>query len=160
MMMLARSEGRRNTDPFVLFAEPSLQPTPGGEDQYDLTFFVHGTRYVPAASQARLDSLAAGEPLWPMWDWQNPKDPNAVMLRTADHHAAGWVPRFHVGDVRRLREAGARLHIEVVKVNAATESYWARVLCRLRSTAPPGFRPLASDEFEPLAAPELLVARA
>ena len=95
-----------------------------------------------------------------MWDWQNPKDVDAVMLRTEDNHALGWIPRFYVGDVRRLREAGGRLQVEAVKVNGATTPHWARVLCRLRSTAPPGFRPLASEEFEPLAAPELLVARA
>lgn len=158
VLMLARSEGRRNTDPFVVFPEPSLTSMDRGQLQYDLTFFVHGVRYMPDAAQRRVDALGAADRLWPMWDWENPRDVNAITLRTEDNHMLGWLPRYYAADVQRLRASGCDIDIRVVKVNSIQEPHWARLLCRLRSAAPPDFRPLADAAFEPLAAPELLAA--
>jgi hypothetical protein len=152
--ILAVTEGRRATDNLELFP----CPVPDAEGCYLNKFFLHGIRYVPDAALERIAALANGERLIPMFDDLNPHDPEAVAVRTADDQRRmliGYVPRYLAREVRLLCESChpefIDLRVERVNPGAPLQQ---RLLCRMNSCWPEGFRPCEHDDFQPI--PSLL----
>ncbi len=147
--ILARNRGLRPQDPFEVFARPLVQTKTGA--RFSTTFFVHGVRHAPQTAQARVMTLAQGDPLLPMLDLGNPEDPEAIALRTGDRHLIGFVPRYYVADLSRVLSERPTFTVE--RINPPPAPTQQRVLCRVdgpwRSSAPP----LSDGDYRPLATP-------
>lgn len=151
MEILVRSGGRRTTDKFEVFGLP-LRATPEGALRYDLTFFVHGMRYVPHAEE-RAMRLVRHSVLRLMDDWQNPHHGSAVALRTdEDASLLGWLPRYYCDDIAYLRGIGVQPNVVVERVNPSPAPVQHLLLARLLAPWPTSERPpLAGDEYLPIA---------
>jgi hypothetical protein len=147
--ILGVTEGIRQTDQVEVF------PCPMRDENgcYLNKFFLHGLRYMPDAAKARVFELKEGEALFPMPDFCNPTDSNAVALRPAEgeRFIIGYVPRYLAGDVwRLLSECGLdslRLSVHRVNRDAPLQQ---RLLCRMTACWPDAFRPCSDESFEPI----------
>jgi len=150
--LLAVTEGRRVTDSIELFP----CPIPDQVGCYLNKFFLHGVAYVAAAAQQRIAALEPGEPLVLMFDNFNEYDPKAVAVRTHDvreRFLIGYVPRYLAREVRQLCASCdpdfIELAVERVNTGAPLQQ---RLLCRMNSCWPEGFRPCADETFQPIPA--------
>jgi len=141
--ILARSGGRRVTDPLEVFAEL----VPHG-DRFETHFFVRGTRYQPGAEEA-IATLRPGDELHLQHEPTNAFNPKAHLLLCHDRRAIGHVPDYLVDNLRELVEHDPSLKVEVVRVNPMPAPSQQRLLAKLdvSSTAP---RPHRGPRFEPI----------
>lgn len=149
--ILARSGGRKVTDSLEVFARPERN----ADGDYSIHFLLHGLSHTPVPSVERASRLNRGEQLLLMRDFQNPKDPDALALRTAetverDIYIVGYVPRYLRGDILKLIQLKATPHIFVERVNPSPAPVQFRVLCRAIMPWPEGFEPLSGPEYQPL----------
>lgn len=147
--VLARSEGRRETDLLELFSPPERD---SGSGAYLHHFLVRGVRHIPHADKA-VECLKTDDRLYWMLDRQNPFDARAVALRTEDYCLVGFMPHYLVEDLEELGERDARLSIFVEKVNRSPAPFHHRLLCRLEVVSGNGFQPFATSRYRPVAAP-------
>jgi hypothetical protein len=143
--ILARSGGRRITDPLEIFAE--LVPAAG---RYEAHFFVRGIRHLQGAEDAAL-RLQPGERLRLKHEPTNSFNANAHLVVCHDGRAVGYVPDYLVDDLKELVEKDESLRVEVARVNEPPAPSQQRLLCKLSisSNAPlphrgPRFEPLSS----------------
>ncbi len=149
--ILARSGGRKVTDSLEVFPRPERTST----GEYHAHFLLHGMSHMPEHAVDRAALLRAGEPLLIMRDFQNPKDPEALALRTAetverDMYILGYVPRYLRGDILKLLKTGHVPHIVVERVNPPPAPVQFRILCKAIQRWPQGFEPFSDPEFAPL----------
>jgi hypothetical protein len=154
--ILARSGGRKATDALELFPLPERNE----EGEYSFHFLVHGINHVPRENVERAMFLERGERLLAMWDFENPEDPNAVALRTAekfdkDVYIVGYCPRYLRSEILRLIKAGSIPRISVAQVNRAPAPAQFRLLCRAVVKAPAGFEPFNEPDFQPVASADV-----
>lgn len=143
--ILARSGGRRVTDPLEVFAE--LIPV---GDRFEAHFFVRGIRYLDGAEDAALQ-LHAGDRLRLAHEPSNQFNSNAHLVICHDGRAVGYVPDYLVDDLKTLVEQDDSLRVEVVRVNQPPAPSQQRLLCKLSmSAAAP--RPHRGPRFEPISA--------
>lgn len=150
LQMLARNRGRRSTDPFEVFPRPMVETDDG--PRFRTTFFVHGVRHGPEAAQARAARLVEGELLYPMRDWSNPEDPQAIALRTGDRYLIGYVPRYYCADLMRVYASVGSPSIVVQRVNPPPAPTQQRVLSRIDARWTFAEPPLSEGDYRPLAA--------
>jgi len=149
--ILGVTEGMRQTDSVEVFPCPS----PDSSGCYVNKFFLHGLRWMPPAAHERITRLEAGEPLFMMADFFNPSDPQAVALRTsrADQMLIGYVPRYLAKDVWQFLSGCntdfMKVVVERVNKDAPLQQ---RLLCRMNSCWPEGFRPCSDEAFLPIPA--------
>ena len=148
MAILARTGGERQTDQIELFPVPAAQQ----DGCYFTHCLVRSVRYMPQASQDRIDRLHRNERLLAAGDFQNEVDPNAVLLRTADNYLVGYLPAYLTADVWQLREHCERLVVEVDRVNGPPAEAHHRLLVCVKACWPDGFVPYSTPEFQPIAA--------
>ena len=157
LVILSRSGGKRTTDSFEVFPLPE----PNEEGEYHIRFFAHGLRHFPEASAQRIARLTPGDKLMVAWDWQNPHDPTAMVLRThdafhGDRHLVGYCPRYLAKDVLVvcLQSYGENpdrpMTVTVERVNPPPAPLQVRLLCALKACWPEGFQPFSSPEYEPI----------
>ena len=152
LALLARSGGERATDTLEVFPQPEKD----AQGNYRVHFFAHGVRHENAAAVERAAELEPGDPLLMMGDFQNPKDPRALALRTTaqepqDKHLMGYLPRYLLDDVRRLLdedEEAARVKVE--RINRPPAPVHFRILCRLEMRWPSRFQPFDTPAYKPL----------
>ncbi len=97
--LLGKSGGARATDALQVF--PCPEPTP--ENNYVVEFFSHGIRHLPQPARERIGDLTSGESLFLVQDLQNPNDPSALLMRTADPLSiVGYCPRFYSAEFSKL----------------------------------------------------------
>lgn len=149
LTVLARSEGRRLTDAFEVFPFPLVEGPTGR--RFAVHFFAHGLRHMPPAARERALQLSPGERLFLMADWQNPEDPEAMALRTADKHLIGYAPRYYANDLRALFTAPVPVELEVARTNPPPAPIQQRILCRLDAPWPFENQPLTGLAYESLA---------
>ncbi len=143
--VLARSEGRRQTDNIEVFPEPTLE---GGAVR--CLFLVHGIRHIPGAEEA-VDSLAVGERLSIVPDPQNPADRWAVGLRDGGFRLLGWVPRYLTELIHRPLEVlgPSAVDVRAEHVGARNGPIHLRLLCQLHAQWPHAqVWPFAGPEVE------------
>ena len=129
-------------------------PLPDGDGSFLNKFFLHGVRWMPDSAIKCIGQLQPGDVLGLMPDYSNVHDRNAVALRTLSRKARyliGYVPRYLAHDVRSLlNECDPEfLKVVVERVNADAPLQH-RLLCRMRSCWPEGFRPCRGEAFQPI----------
>ncbi|MBI3682587.1 MAG: HIRAN domain-containing protein [Acidobacteria bacterium] len=149
-VILARNGGRRVTDTLEVFPRPEQT-----EQGYQVHFLLHGLRHMPEAAVERTLKLQPDERLLPMIDLQNPRDPEAIALCTAetsqkDVHVIGYCPRYLRRDFRKLLKTEEQsFKVTVVRVNPPPAPLQFRVLCRASTKWPADFEPFSDIEYEP-----------
>ena len=147
--VLARSEGRRQTDEIEVFAEPTLQ---GGVARG--IFWVRGIRELPGSAEA-VTSLAVGDHLFALADAEEGVDGGAVLLRDGDFRPLGWVPGHLAVLIRQaMSDTGPdAVSISVEHVGAGNGPVDLLVLCGLQLHWPQASEwPFEGPEFEVVAA--------
>ncbi len=152
MALLARGGPRKIGEKLEIF--PCPEPDENG--RYHIHFFSHGLRHFPQASIDRVERLMPGDTLLLVLDMQNPHDPRAIMLRTAetesnDIHLVGYCPRYLLDDALVLMlQTHASPTVTVQRVNPAPAPIQFRLLVRLTMVWPKGFRPFMSRSYLPI----------
>jgi hypothetical protein len=149
--ILARSGGRKVTDSLEVFPEPERDVS----GKYLTHFLLHGLSHMPESAVQRASRLSQGETLLVMRDFQNPRDPEAIALRTAetfehDLYIVGYVPRYLRGDILKLMNLGSSPEVVVQRVNPSPAPVQYRVLCKAVMPWPEGFEPFSEGEYQPL----------
>lgn len=145
---LARSRGIRATDSLQLFPIPE-----NVKGKYEVTFFSHGIRHLPANYIERVSHLSKGNKLYLMRDIQNEYDSLALALRTDDPvEIVGYCPRFFVKDFDSLiaKNGQEKTKVSIVKVNVNSPLQF-RLLCKFSTSWPKGFIPFDDRIFQPVA---------
>lgn len=146
LVLLGRTEGRKQTDSVEVFP----QPTPDSHGCFVNYFFAHGVRYHLPNAGPILDDLQPGDRLDLRPQPLNPADPNAVAVFSSGT-PLGYVPKYLAADVKRLieecPEPTVRLTVERVNADAPTQQ---RLLCRLNACWPPAFQPCQGESYQPL----------
>jgi len=149
LMILARSGGTRKTDDIELFPMPVPETTSGC---YSTHCLIRAIRYMPPSAESRILGLQPNEQLLVMWDVQNPVDPQAAALRTADNHLVGYMPAYLTRDVWKLNRECGTLDVFVERVNPPPAEVHHRLLCRVVACWPDRFRPFDDEVFQPMEA--------
>ncbi|MFA5865734.1 MAG: DNA-binding protein [Phycisphaerae bacterium] len=150
--LLARSGGRRATDTLEVF--PCPEPDENG--QYHIHFFVHGLQYLPPPSQERVSRLKPGEVLLMAYDFQNPYDNLALMLRTndaspGDRYIVGYCPRYLKMDMLTiLNSCSVQPKVLVERVNLPPAPFKFRLLCNMTGCWPCDFQPFLDKAYQPI----------
>jgi len=113
---------------------------------------LHGFRHLAAEEQERALRLRRAEELSAVREPTNQYDPNAIRLWTQDRVSVGYVPRYLAGDACQLLKQCTYFKVFVEQVNPAPAPLQQRVLCRLRSCWPRGFRPCTALFYKPIPA--------
>jgi len=146
IVLLARSEGQRETDSITLHACPEKDAT----GRYRCIFFSHGLRhgYRPENAEERLKTLQADDRLFPAFDVQNRKDPEAILLRTDDPiQFMGYCPRYLAQDFKKLQRDAKDFRIVVARVNLDAPPRF-KLLCEASSSWPEGFSPCSGEDYQ------------
>lgn len=144
--ILARTGGRRATDPYELFGE--FEPT-ATEHEWETRFFVRSLRHLDLPQV--IDRLAPAQPLFCMHDAQNPVDRSAIALRTEGSALAGYCPAYLVDELLPLlRKDPSAVRVSVERINPEPAPLQYRVQCHLRIRTEPGFHAYRSGRFEPI----------
>ena len=148
LVILARTEGVRETDSLTVF--PCPEPDPEGK--YVVHFFSHGVRHLLDEARVRIAKLYAGERLYLMPDPQNPFDACAIALRTDDPASiVGYCPRYISRDfLAVLANNPDAVQVQVKRVNTEAPIQ-LRLLCTLTAKWPEKFKPCSSEDFAELA---------
>ncbi len=130
--ILARSGGRRVTDPLEVFAE--FVPS---RDRFEAHFFARGIRHRVGAEEA-VTQLQSGDELRLEPEPSNEFNARAHLLLCHDGRSVGYVPDYLTDDLGELAERDPSLKVDVVRVNLAPAPSQQRLLCRLSvsSSAP------------------------
>ena len=147
MVLLARSEGKRETDSFTVFPCPE----PDEEGKYELHFFAHGLRYLPEGAIAKIEQFQVGDKLWLAYEFQNEYDTRALTLNTQDHYIVGYCPRYLsrlVFDV--LMRSPQLVDVRVEKINHSPTPLKFRLLCRMTYSTLDGIQPFSQEEYQPI----------
>lgn len=148
LSVLARTGGKRETDPLTLF----LCPEKKDDDTYHMHFFSHGIRYLPDQTIQFIDNLSPGTRLFLMPDSQNPYDAYALALRTDDPvMIVGYCPRYLSSDSLYLLKEGPdtpKVLVEQVNHDAPIQ---LRLLCSLTAPWAKRFQPCSGGDYEVLA---------
>lgn len=147
MEMLSIDGGFRATDSFEVF--PKIETREDGS--FRCRFFLHGWRHVSPEAQLRLDKLTAGEALYLAVELTNPATGTAIQIQTEDYHMIGWAPRYLLKDLMAAMSQSPRQYSAfVVRVNPVPAPSKQRVLIELCGHYPAGYKPMSSQEFQPL----------
>ena len=148
--ILARSGGTSVSDSLEVFPEPERLD----DGTYTFHFFVRGLRHQAEASSPRAEDLAEGEHLLLMPDVQNPFDPTAFALRTAetfrrDMHLLGYLPRYIAGEVQKWSwKEISEATVSVARINPAPAPSHLRILASINLKWPGGEEPFRSSDYE------------
>lgn len=148
LKMLGLTEGIKPTDHLEFFQ----CPVKSNDNQYKVTFTLHGLQYFPTNVIQRVNELKEGERLYLVPDPQNEWDRNAIMLRTSDPvYSIGYCPRYLSQDFSALLK---NANVDNVKVSVKKVNKDAplslRLLCQIVAPWPVGFRPCGQEDFTPL----------
>ncbi len=153
--LLARSGGKRATDTLAVFPCPEKD----AEGLYHIHLFIHGLSHMTPGAITRAETLVPGEMLLVMPDIQNPKEPQALMVRTAemfpgDLSLLGYFPQYLIDDLAHLLKTSddqpGAIKVVVERVNPVPAPVQFRLLCCVSMKWPEGFRPFASPSYQPI----------
>lgn len=144
LLLLGRTEGRKQTDAVEVF--PS--PVPDSHGCYVNFFFAHGIRFHLPNAGPVLQILRPGDRLELRAQPLNPVDKNAVAIFSKGT-PLGYVSRYLAADVKYLIEKcptqEVKLVVQRINLDAPTQQ---RLLCRLNACWPAGFEPCRSESFQ------------
>lgn len=143
--VLERSNGRRLTDRFEVFAPPQVK---GGTATF--VFFTRGLRHRPIEVQQRWEHEPPPRPLGARPDTHNSFDENAVMLYAADGTPIGYVPRYYSASVANLMRTGKLPVIKLLRHNPLPAPVQERILVQLEIPVPNEWEFGTEAEFKTL----------
>nr|VFJ94520.1 MAG: hypothetical protein BECKLFY1418B_GA0070995_105914 [Candidatus Kentron sp. LFY]VFJ98581.1 MAG: hypothetical protein BECKLFY1418A_GA0070994_108510 [Candidatus Kentron sp. LFY] len=147
MELLARSGGQRATDWFCVY--PEVEPNKQGEAV--LYFFSHGVRHLDSTGQEAIRHLKTGDPLQSIAEDDNPHDPRALLLETAQSVPVGYCPRYLNRGLRSIQDRDRTLlRVEVERANPDAPLQF-QLLCKAVFALPEGLDLYATEEHQPLA---------
>jgi hypothetical protein len=150
--ILSRSGGRRVTDNLEVFPCPQ----PDELDRYHIHFFAHGLSYLPKESINRINDLKPEDSLLLAWDFQNPHDPLAIMLRTndtyeGDRYIVGYCPRYLLPDAYDImNKCPDPPRVTVERINPPPAPLQLRLLCNMTTCWPEDFKPCSNEMYQPI----------
>ena len=148
MVLLARSEGKRETDSLTVFPCPE----PDEKGKYELHFFAHGLRYLPAGAIARIEQFQIGDKLWLAHEFQNEYDTRALTLNTQDHHIVGYCPRYLLSNVFDVLMRSPNLvDVRVERINHSPTPLRFRLLCKMTYSTLDRMKPFSQERYQPIA---------
>ena len=154
MVLLARSEGRRETDSLTVFPYPELDE----EGKYELHFFAHGLRYLPKSAIARIEQFQVGDKLWLAHELQNEYDAKALTLNTQDHYIVGYCPRYLLSNVLNvLMESPQSVDVRVDRINRSPTPLRFRLLCKMTCSVLNEIQPFSQEEYQTIGKEELVI---
>jgi len=145
MELLARSDGRRTTDWLCVY--PEVEPDERGE--VALYFFSHGVCHLDGAERAAIARLKPGEPLGLIPEKDNPHDPHALVLETAESVLVGYCPRYLAEGLGRVLEK-TLIHVQVERANPDAPPVFL-LLCKATFVLPEGLDLYATEKHRLLA---------
>lgn len=124
--VLAVSGGQRTGDTYEVTPMPA-------EGSVDITFLVHGIRYLTESERAHIDTLKAGQELQLVREPTNSTNPRATLVTDKGDIKLGYVPDPLVTHVA---EAMGRPHhrLTVERVNPPAAGFHMRLLVRLQAS--------------------------
>lgn len=151
--ILARSGGLRTTEhgEIELFAPPQRR----ADGAYEAYFLVRGIRHVDPKHEV-VAALRERDRLFCVLDVQNPKNPEAVLLRTAGSIAdglglVGYVPDYLCHDVSILLRRHCDVRVIIARINDSPRvPVQNRLVCRLEASMPADLRPFSDPKFAPI----------
>jgi hypothetical protein len=146
-LILARSEGRKVTDHIEVTAPPEFDAASRTWVYYG---FARGVRHLPGAEDA-VRQVKAGDELQIDRDGTNEWDARALLVLRSDRARLGFVPHVLIEDFGALMDQGALVRAQVARVNLPPAPLQQRLLVRFAAQDRPGFAPMSSARFEPLA---------
>lgn len=153
MLMLARSEGKRETDSLIVFPYPKLDE----EGKYYLHFFAHGVRHLPPGSIERMNQLKTGDKLWLAHEFQNEYDSKALMLTTEDHYILGYCPRYLINYVFEIvQQQPNYVDVSVERVNLPPTPFQFRLFCKMSYFLLDDVKPFSQEEYQPITQEKLI----
>lgn len=147
LALLARSGGLRATDAFQVFE----CPTPTANNEYKVTFFVHGIGHIEQADKL-LDSIRVGDELLLVQEPTNPADQLALLVMR-DNTKVGYCPRFYNEDINALLKRGEQPRAFVKRINPTSVPFSYRLLCEVECKWPADFKACSSKQFQPYEPP-------
>lgn len=143
---LVKSGGRKATDSLALFEAPEKV-----RNTFEMSFFLHGLRYLEKPSLDRIDSLNVNDTLFLMKDFQNPYDKDALAVRSDNPKVLiGYCPRYLTRcflELLETDESSVVLSVERVNSNAP---YEYKLLCKLQAAWTKPLQPFTDGDFLPL----------
>lgn len=145
LVLLARTEGVRETDSLTVFPCPERSR----EGKYVVHFFSHGLRYLPEEARIRINKLKTGDKLYLLPDPQNPHDGFAIALRTDEPTSiVGYCPRYISSDFLEILENNPdAVEVRAKRVNTDAPIQ-LRLLCTLTADWPENFKPCSSEYYQ------------
>lgn len=144
--LLGRSNGRRLTDRFEVFAPPLVE-----NGIASFLFFTRGVRYLEKETQTCWEHESPSKPIVAEMEPDNPFDPNAVMLFSNDHTPIGHVPRYYTAAISSLlRVHPKNASFELVHHNQEPAPPGERFLIQAKILVPEGWTFDVSGELAPI----------
>ncbi|ELS02433.1 hypothetical protein Xen7305DRAFT_00021470 [Xenococcus sp. PCC 7305] len=147
MVLLARSEGKRETDALTVFPFPEVNE----EGKYELCFFAHGLPYLPKGAISRIEKFQVGDKLWLAHEFQNEYDPKALAFTTQEHYIVGYCPRYLLSNVFDiLMQSPELVDVRVEHINHSSIPLRFRLLCKMTYSTLDGLQPFSQTEYQPI----------
>ena len=148
MVLLARSEGKRETDSLTVFPCPEADES----GKYELHFFAHGLRYLPEGAITRIEQFQVGDRLWLAHELQNEYDKRALTLNTQDHYLVGYCPRYLLSNIFDILMKNPQLvDVRVERINQLPTPLSHRLLCKMTYSILDDVQPFSQEEYQPIA---------
>jgi len=143
---LAKSGGKKATDSLGVFLIPKER-----KGKFEMSFFLHGIRYLNESVLDEINSLKSGDKLFLMKDFQNPYDKYALAVRRNGPKALiGYCPRYYTKCFLDLLGGNEpSVILSVSKVNSKAP-YDYKLLCKLEASWKDIFEPFSEGDFKPL----------
>lgn len=150
--ILAITGGLRATDSFELIPSPQRIG-----NQITVDFFPRGLRHMPEGTQEMIADIQPQARLLLLKDIQNPKDANAILLRTNEPNAlVGYMAKYYCTGLGHLLSKDANSVVVSVKKVNLDAPLNMRLLCTLNAQAPLDFEFLECEsDFQPWAAEDI-----
>ena len=144
--ILSRSGGVQKGDSVYLAEAPAV----ADDGATEAVFLARGTSYAARdyGTEAAVDSLRAGGQLMLVDDDTNEANPQALLLKTADGAAVGWIPDLLVDYARQVRSGGGA--VELLQNNGPLTPWQARLLVRISGRITPGTAMFTGGVWPPL----------
>jgi len=144
--ILARTNGRRATDPYEVFSEFEPGHAVG---EWQTQFFARSMRYL--AHPEDLNELQPGQLLLCMRDVQNAIDPNAIAFRTEANALVGFCPAYLVDEIAPVLSDPRAVRLTVARLNPPPATLQHRLQCQLFVRPESAFHAYRNGRYEPIA---------
>lgn len=143
--ILSRSGGGNKADNVQVVESPAV----AGDGSTEAIFLARGVRYVlrDYGTEAAADSLRPGDRLLLSDDVTNEANPRALLLKTRDGAAVGWIPDLLVEYSRQVREGGG--NVELLQNNHGSP-WHTRLLVRVSGHVRPDTSVFSGGAWPPI----------